>query len=86
MWGLILKQVGKIKGSVQDLPSNTAYGPPAVPVAVARGIDAARVEVQVVGVVATVDRTRPIVAVVARIFQTTTVDAATTDKPQGICS
>lgn len=34
MWGLILKQVGKIKGSVHDLLKNTAYRVAVVPTAV----------------------------------------------------
>ena len=64
------------------LLSHTAHTVAVVAIVVVRRIDVRRVEVQVVGVVAIVDRRRPIVAVRPGIVQRARVDVARTDKPQ----
>ena len=52
-----------------------------VPVVVVGRINVTRIEVQVVGVVIIVDRTRPIVAVVTQIVDRGTIDVAGPHKP-----
>ena len=71
------------KPAKAKLLSHAAYRVAVVPVVVVRGIDVRTVEVQVVGVVAIVDRRRPIVAVRTDIVQRAIVHVARTDKPQG---
>lgn len=65
------------------LTSNTAHRPPDGPVGVAvvGRVNASSCEVQVVGVVTTVDRTRPIERSRAWNAETTVVDVAGPHKP-----
>lgn len=64
------------------LADEATNGEPVVAIVVVGGVNVGAVEVRVVGVVAIVDRTGPIVAVRGTIVQRAAVDVASADKEQ----
>ena len=60
----------------RDLARHTAHRPPVVAIVPVRRVQFTGIVVQVVGVVTTKDRRRPIVAVRAEIVQRRTIDVA----------
>ena len=65
------------------LTSYTAYWETVVPIVAVGGINVAGIEVQVVGISGTINRTGPVVAVVTEIVNRSIVHVAGPHKPQG---
>lgn len=75
------KRVAEKRGERKLISARyAAHRPPVVPVVVGR-VNVSSCEVQVVGVVAAVDRTRPVVRFRAWIVEITVVDVAGPHKP-----
>ena len=76
------KRVAEKRGERRLISArHAAHRPPVVPVVVVGRVNVSSREVQVVGVVAAVDRTRPVVRFRAWIVEITVVDVAGPHKP-----
>ena len=81
MWGLILKQVGKIKGSVQMLLGNATSGV-TVPLTFVGHIDRTTIEVHAVSSSTTASGRRPVAAVRATAVVRRNVEATVNAEPR----